>query len=72
MRPCATDLLEESVGADDDRAELSEEELAALEDAQVEEVTRRTAGGYDPTAKERAGFWWKAALAATGQPMRFE
>jgi len=71
-RPCATDLLEESVGADDDRAELSEEELAALEDAQVEEVTRRTAGGYDPTAKERAGFWWKAALAATGQPMRFE
>jgi SNF2 family DNA or RNA helicase len=53
-RPCPTDLLEESVGADDDRAELSEEELAALEDSQVEEVTRRTAGGYDPTAKERA------------------
>ena len=52
-RPCATDLLEESAGADDDRAELSEEELAALEDAQVEEVTRRTAGGYDPTARER-------------------
>jgi hypothetical protein len=53
-RACATDLLEESVGADDDRAELSEEELAALEDAQVEEVTRRTAGGHDPTAKEKA------------------
>jgi hypothetical protein len=53
-RACATDLLEESVDADDDRAELSEEELAALEDAQVEEVTRRTAGGHDPTAKEKA------------------
>ena len=53
-RAFATDLLEESVGADDDRAELSEEEVAALEDAQVEEVTRRTAGGHDPTAKEKA------------------
>jgi hypothetical protein len=34
-RPCTTDLLEESAGADDDRAELSEEELAALEDARL-------------------------------------
>jgi hypothetical protein len=51
---CATDLLEESAGADDDRSELPEEELAALEEIQVEEVTRRTAGGNDPQAKEKA------------------
>lgn len=49
-----TDLLEESAGADDDRAELPEEELAALEQTQVEEVTRRTAGGSEPEAKEKA------------------
>jgi SNF2 family DNA or RNA helicase len=49
---CPTDLLEESAGADDERSELPEEELAALEEAQVEEVTRRTAGGNE--AKEKA------------------
>src|SRR5581483_3366463 len=47
-RDTTTDLLEESVGADDDRAELSEEELADLENSQVEEVTRRTAAAGDP------------------------
>jgi SNF2 family DNA or RNA helicase len=53
-RTFATDLLEGSVGADDDLAELAEEELAALEDAQIEEVTRRTASGHDPSAREKA------------------
>jgi hypothetical protein len=53
-KPSHMDLLEESAGADDDRAELPEEELAALEDAQVEEATRRTAGGSEPEAREKA------------------
>lgn len=53
-KSCATDLLGEAVGADDDRAEMSEEELAALEDAQIEEVTRRTAGTHDPASQEKA------------------
>ena len=48
------DLLEESVGADDDRADLPEEEVADIEEAQVEEVTRRTAGGSEPEAREKA------------------
>jgi ERCC4-related helicase len=68
-RACATDLLEESVGADDDRTELTEEEFAALEDAQVEEVTRRTAGGQDPTAKEKE-FLGEMMVAADAAGMR--
>lgn len=52
-RPCPMDLLEEGVGADDDRAELPDEELAALEEAQVEEATRRTAEGSEPHSQEK-------------------
>jgi len=50
-RVAVSDLLGEGVGSDDDRAVLSEEELQAEEEAQVEAASRATAG---PFASEAA------------------
>lgn len=44
QRPDQLELLAGDVDADDDRAELSEEELQALEDAQIEASTESTGG----------------------------
>ena len=43
--PRALDLLAESAGADDDRAELPEDEVEHEEDAQMQAATRASAGG---------------------------
>jgi superfamily II DNA or RNA helicase len=51
--PNAYDLLGEGVGSDDDRATLSEEELQAEEEAQIEAVTLAIAGLVQvPSAKQ--------------------
>lgn len=47
------ELLAGDVGADDDRAELSEEELAAVEDAQIESSTESTSGKQSATGQAR-------------------
>ncbi len=44
VSPEAFDLLDHSTGADDDRAELSEDEVGREEDAQMEAATRQSAG----------------------------
>lgn len=47
------DLIRGSVGSDDERASLSEEELQAEEDAQVEAASAAAAGPFgEPTAQE--------------------
>jgi superfamily II DNA or RNA helicase len=48
-----TDLLTESVGSDDDRATLSEDELQAEEDAQFEAASRATVGPLEGDSAKR-------------------
>ena len=49
------DLLAEGVGSDDDRAEMTEDELKSEQDAQV--VAASEASAVDPADKEAVEFW---------------
>jgi hypothetical protein len=53
LRPGSLDLLTGAVGSDDDRATLTEDELAAEEDSQIDAATAATFGPIsDSSARE--------------------
>lgn len=63
LDPQVLDLLEQSPGADDERAELSEEEVAREEDAQMEAATRQSAPDAAALAPELALLDRMSAIA---------
>ena len=64
------DLLRETAGADDERADLSEDEVGAEEDAQMAAATRQSSGEADALAPELALLDEMSKIAGSARHLR--